>query len=193
MKKLVIVLAVAMLSVGAFGRDFVDPAVVTNDNTNIHSQDNSLATSWCAYKAYPWTWGGHWEWDSINVATIKVYMDVGMWVSVYNCTGLKIKVNQDTVTTYSGSTTMKVSCNIPLTFGYSWAPESTFIGALDGDPSFNPSSLTPGTNQVVTVTLKLKNVDLSAYAGGTNCQFIGTLTVKVKPTLTVTIPSSGGC
>lgn len=48
---------------------------------------------------------------------IKVVMNVGYYVSIKNCTGLKIKLNQEGIHQYKGCTDFEVKCNFDLELG----------------------------------------------------------------------------
>jgi hypothetical protein len=180
LKKTLFVMTVALLTVGAYGRDYVTPEGDTVDweYDGNHSER----------KAESWNWPA--TYDYKEVCVIPVRMDVGFWIKVIDCKDKKLNLKQIEIHKYAGSVDLAIQCNVNIQLSASWSKAS-------GMPTMNQDSLsvTPSTldapGGTVTVYLKLKDVDLGGLAGGQNCLQVGTVTLKVRPNVKPVL--AGGC
>jgi hypothetical protein len=177
MKKCVFIMAIALLSVGVYGRDFITPSVDSGVGGGVEKE---TADGNCFYKGYAWEWPGHWTYDWAEIAKITVKMDIGFWIKIKDCEKLELKLKQDSIKVYSGSTTVTISTNTGIDIGLDWASTPPFAGDKD-TLTATPPSLPKGNDQAVVIFLKLKNVDLSKYDGGQKCVEVGKITIKVRP------------
>jgi len=182
LKKSVFVLAIALLSVGAYARDYVTPAGSTVD------WEYDGATS--ERKAESYNWPAQYLMQDICV--IPVRMDVGFWIKVNGCKDLVLNLKQVEIHKYSGSIDVSIVCNVNIKLEVSWSKLSGMPTINQDSLSVTPSSLdAPGGT--VTIALKVKDVDLSGFTStqvGT-CIQIGTVTLKVRPNVTPQL--AGGC
>ena len=181
MKKLVLVLAVALLSVGAYARDYVTPQGSTVDweFDGNHSER----------KAEAWNWPA--TYDMQDVCVIPVKMDVGFWIKVVDCKKKELKLKQVEIHKYAGSVDVAIVCNVNLKLEAKWSKASGMPTMNQDSISVTPSTLdAPGGT--VTIALKLKDVDLSQMTGGTNCLQVGTVTLRVRPNLSPVLASGCG-
>jgi hypothetical protein len=180
MKKALFIVAVALLSVGAYARDYVTPEGSTVDweYDGKHSER----------KAESWNWPA--SYNSQDICVIPVRMDVGFWIKVNNCKDLKLDLKQVEIHKYQGQVDVSLVCNVSIKLSVSWSKASG-MPTMDQDYlSVTPSTLdAPGGT--VTIKLGLKNVDLGGLQGGTNCLQVGTVTLKVAPNVTPVL--AGGC
>lgn len=180
MKKVVFIVAIALLSVGAYARDYVTPQGSTVD------WEYDGATSERKAESYNWPA----SYSSQDICVIPVRMDIGFWIKVNGCKDLKLDLKQVSIHKYSGSVDVSINCNVNIALSVSFAKDSTVDVGGGNDVSVSPSTLNaPGGT--VTISLTLKDVDLSKLEGGKNCVQVGTVTLKVKPNVTPTL--AGGC
>jgi hypothetical protein len=170
MKKVLFVVAIALLSVGAYARDYVTPQGSTVD----WEYDGSNSER----KAEAWNWPA--TYSAQDVCVIPVRMDIGFWIKVNSCKDLKLDLKQVEIHKYQGQVDVSLVCNVGIKLSVSWSKAS-------GMPTINQDylSVTPSTldapGGTVTIKLGLKDVDLSAMQGGVNCLQVGTVTLKVQP------------
>ncbi len=130
-------------------------------------------------KAESWNWPAEYKYQA--VCRIPVKMDVGFWVRVKGCKDAVLKLHQDSIRKYSGTITLSVQCNVAIDLAVDWSANSGMPVSKDY-ANINPPNLSaPGGD--VTVSLGLKDVDLSAFkseAVGT-CIEVGSVTIKVRP------------
>jgi hypothetical protein len=180
MKKALFIVAVALISVGAYARDFVTPQGSTVDWEYDGSNSERKAESWnwpATYTAQP-------------ICVIPVKMDIGFWIKVNGCKDLVLKLKQVDIHTYKGTVDVSLVCNVNIKLSVSWSRDDSKLSSGDSSTSVTPSSLAaPGGT--VTVMLQLSNVDLSTLPGGSNCVQVGTMTLKVAPDVTPAL--AGGC
>jgi len=174
-------MAVALLSVGAYARDYVTPAGSTVD----WEYDGSNSER----KAESWNWPA--SYSSQDICTIPVKMDVGFWIKVNGCKDLVLNLKQQEIHVYKGSVDVSVVCNVSIKLSVSWSKSSSVnLGGYGSSVSVSPSTLdAPGGT--CTISLTLSSVDLSGLQGGTNCLQVGTVTLKVTPNVTPCL--CGGC
>lgn len=178
MKKVVFIVAIAMLSVGAYARDFVTPQGSTVD------WEYDGATS--ERKAESYNWPAEYKYQ--DICAIPVRMDVGFWIKVSGCKDKRLNLKQVSIHQYSGSVDVSISCNVNIELA------TYYTGKVDvggwSESSVSPSTLnSPGGT--ATISVALHDVDLSKLAGGTNCLEVGTVTLQVRPNVTPTL--KGGC
>jgi hypothetical protein len=181
LKKSVFVLAIALLSVGAYARDYVTPAGSTVD------WEFDGATS--ERKAESYNWPATYDYQDICVIPVK--MDVGFWIKVNGCKDLVLNLKQVEIHKYAGTVDVSIVSNVNIKLSVSWSKLSSVNlgGSYGNSVSVNPSSLAaPGGT--VTISLTLTSVDLSNLVGGQNCLQVGTVTLKVRPDVT---PVLAGC
>jgi len=188
LKKSVFVLTVALLTVGAYARDFVTPAGDTVD----WEYDGSNSER----KAESWNWPA--TYDMKDICVIPVRMDVGFWIKVNGCKDLKLDLKQVQIHKYSGSVDVSITCNVNIALSVSWSKSSDIdLGGYSSSASVSPSTLdAPGGT--VTVSLTLSDVDLQSIvkstrgvAAGQNCVQVGTITLRVRPNVKPAL--AGGC
>jgi hypothetical protein len=181
MKKCVLVLAVALLSVGAYARDYVTPEGSTVDweFDGNHSER----------KAESWNWPATYDYQDICVIPVK--MDVGFWIKVVDCKKKELKLKQVEIHKYSGTVDVALQTNVNIQLSVSWSKASGVdLGGYGHSESVSPSTLdAPGGT--VTISLTLKDVNLANLTGGQNCLQVGTVTLKVRPNLKPVL--AGGC
>ena len=181
MKKCLFVMAIALLSVGAYARDYVTPAGSTVDweFDGNHSER----------KAESWNWPATYDYQDICV--IPVRMDVGFWIKVNGCKDLRLDLKQVEIHKYSGCVDVTLVSNVNIKLSVSWSKKSGVdLGGYSSSVSVTPSSLAaPGGT--VSVCLTLSSVDLSKLLGGTNCFEVGSVTLKVRPDVTPQL--AAGC
>jgi hypothetical protein len=178
LKKSLFVMTVALLSVGAYGRDFVTPEGDTVDweYDGNHSER----------KAESWNWPA--TYDFKDICVIPVRMDVGFWIKIVDCRDKKLDLKQVSIHKYSGSVNISIVTNVNIALSVSYSQTADIGGS--GSPSVSPSTLdAPGGT--VTISLTRSDVDLSKLAGGSNCVQIGTVTLKVRPNVKPNL--AGGC
>jgi len=185
MKKALLIVAVALLSTGAYARTYVTPAGSTVD-WEYNGADSER-------KAESWNWPA--TYTSQQICVIPVKMDIGFWIKVNNCTNLVLNLKQTEIHKYSGSVDVSITCNVNIKLSVSWAIASG-VNLSGSDMSYgssvsiSPSSLAaPGGT--ATISLTLSNVSLMNVAGGTNCLQVGTVTLSVVPDVTPCL--CGGC
>jgi hypothetical protein len=181
MKKVVFIVAIALLSVGAYARDYVTPTGSTVD------WEYDGATSERKAESYNWPA----SYNAQDICVIPVRMDVGFWIKVNGCKDLKLNLKQVEIHKYSGSVDVSINTNVNIKLSASWSKDANVnLGGYGNSVSVNPSTLdAPGGT--VTVSLTLTNVDLSNLQGGQNCLQVGTVTLKVTPNVTPCL--CGGC
>jgi len=180
LKKSLFVVAIALLSVGAYARDYVTPAGSTVD----WEYDGANSER----KAESWNWPATYDYQDICVIPVK--MDVGFWIKVNGCKDLVINLKQVEIHKYAGSVDVSIVSNVNIKLSVSWSKASGMPTMNQDTLSVTPSSLdAPGGT--VTIALKLKDVDLSQMVGGQNCLQVGTVTLKVRPNVTPQL--AGGC
>jgi hypothetical protein len=181
LKKTLFVMTVALLTVGAYGRDYVTPEGDTVDweYDGNHSER----------KAEAWNWPATYDYRDICVIPVK--MDVGFWIKVVDCKKKELKLKQVEIHKYSGSVDVSIQCNVNIQLSVGWSKASGVdLGGYGHSESVSPSTLdAPGGT--VTISLTLKDVNLQNLAGGTNCIQVGTVTLKVRPNVRPVL--EGGC
>ncbi|MCU0913566.1 MAG: hypothetical protein MUC88_03255 [Planctomycetes bacterium] len=181
LKKSLLVMAIAVLSTGAYARDYVTPDGSTVD----WEFDGNSAER----KAEAWNWPA--TYDFQDVCVIPVKMDVGFWIKVVDAKKKELKLKQVEIHKYAGSVDVQIITNVNLKLEAKWSKAS-------GMPTMNQDSLsvTPSTldapGGTVTIALKLKDVDLSQLQGGQNCLQVGTVTLRVRPAVTPQLASGCG-
>ena len=181
LKKSVFVLAIALLSVGAYARDYVTPA-----GSNVDWEYDG-ATSERKAESYNWPA----SYNSQDIAVIPVRMDVGFWIKVNGAKDLRLNLKQVEIHKYSGTVDVSIVCNVNIKLSVSWSKDANVnLGGYGSSVSVAPSTLdAPGGT--VTISLTLSSVDLSNLVGGQNCLQVGTVTLKVAPNVTPQL--AGGC
>jgi hypothetical protein len=181
LKKSLFVMTVALLTVGAYGRDYVTPAGDTVDweYDGNHSER----------KAESWNWPA--TYDMRDICTIPVRMDVGFWIKVVNCKDKKLNLKQVEIHKYSGSVDVDIQTNVNLVLGVYWSKkDGVDLGGYWADAGVSPGTLdAPGGK--VTISLTLGDVNLSKLTGGTNCITVGSVTLQVRPNVKPVL--AGGC
>lgn len=118
-----------------------------------------------------------------EITTIPVVMDIGFWIRVKDQDKLQIKLNQDTIHTYSGCTNVVVETNTCLTFSCSITAVTVDGGAVV--PGSYSCSVSPADINAPGGTLsacaKLTDADLSKVAGGTKNVHVANVTLRVVP------------
>lgn len=118
-----------------------------------------------------------------EITTIPVVMDVGYWVRIKDQDKLKIVLSQDSIHTYSGSTTLTVETNSSLTFSASIAKVSkdgNVVVPGNYSTSISPANIdAPGGT--LTVSAKITDADLSKVPGGSKGVHVANVTIKVVP------------
>jgi hypothetical protein len=182
MKKALFIVAVALLSVGAYARDYVTPAGSTVD----WEYDGSTSER----KAESYNWPA--SYNSQDICVIPVRMDVGFWIKVNSCKDLKLNLKQVEIHKYSGSVDVSINTNVSIKLSASWTKDANVnLGSSYGNSvSVTPSTLDP-QGGTVTIALTLTSVDLQNLTGGNNCLQVGTVTLKVTPNVTPCL--CGGC
>jgi hypothetical protein len=181
LKKSLFVMTVALLTVGAYGRDFVTPAGDTVDweYDGNHSER----------KAESWNWPA--TYDFKDICVIPVRMDVGFWIKIVDCKDKKLDLKQVSIHKYSGSVDVSIQCNVNISLNAVWNKASGVdLGGYGKSVGVSPSNLdAPGGT--VTISLTLTDVNLANLAGGTNCIQVGTVTLQVRPNVKPVL--AGGC
>jgi len=167
----IFVLAVSLLTVGAYARDYVTPAGDTVD----WEYDGSSSER----KAESWNWPA--TYDYKDVCTIPVRMDVGFWVKVIDCKDKKLDLKQVSIHKYSGSVDVAIQCNVNIQLSVFWTKASGVdLGSYGKSVGVSPSTLdAPGGT--VTISLTLTDVNLANLVGGANAIQVGTVTLQVRP------------
>jgi len=181
MKKALFVVAIALLSVGAYARDYVTPTGSTVD----WEYDGTTSER----KAESWNWPA--TYSSQDVCVIPVKMDVGFWVKVNSCKDLVLKLKQVEIHKYSGTVDVSINCNVSMKLSVSWSKDANVnLGSYSSSVGVAPSTIdAPGGT--CTISLTLSSVDLQNMQGGVNCLQVGTVTLKVAPNVTPCL--CGGC
>jgi hypothetical protein len=139
-------------------------------------------------KGESWSWPA--EYKYMPVCIIPVKMDIGFWVRVEKCKDAVIKMQQTAIRKYSGSTDLKVVCNVAIDLAVDFA--ATVNGLGDKGASVTPNHLeVPGGT--ITVSAWVNNFDIANskdLAVGT-CIKVGEVTLKVRPAVTPQL--SGAC
>jgi len=112
------------------------------------------------------------------ITQIPVVMDIGYWVQITN-QDAKIKLVQDTISSYSGCTTLHMKTNTKVAVSADIQSNGRVVGEYSvsvdsGSPVSKPSG-------DVVVCAKLINADLSGIDGGLKDQDVATVTIKVVP------------
>jgi hypothetical protein len=182
LKKSVFVLAIALLSVGAYARDYVTPTGSTVD------WEYDGATS--ERKAESYNWPAAYLMQDICVIPVK--MDVGFWIKVNGCKDLVMKLSQVEIHKYSGTLDISIVCNVNIKLEASFT-KGTGMPSMGTDfCTVTPSTLdAPGGT--VVLALKIKDVDLAGFTSAQvgTCIQIGTVTLKVRPNVNPQL--AGGC
>jgi hypothetical protein len=181
LKKSLFVVAIALLSVGAYAREYVTP-----DGSNVDWEYDGANSE---RKAESYNWPA--SYNSQDICTIPVRMDVGFWIKVNGCKDLKLNLKQVEIHKYSGSVDVSINCNVNIKLSVSWSKASGVdLGGYGSSVSVSPSTLdAPGGT--VTISLTLKDVNLQNLEGGKNCLTVGSVTLKVAPNVTPNL--AGGC
>jgi hypothetical protein len=118
---------------------------------------------------------------AMDLMTIPVKMDIGMYIGVSN-QNVSIKLTQQDIHTYTGCTNVTVKCNFNATLSTSIAKVTT-NGDVSGTftSSVTPSTITMGTT-TVSVCATLTNAQIQNITGGTKDVQVATVTLKVAPT-----------
>ncbi len=171
-KKGIFVLAVSLLTVGAYARDYVTPAGDTVD----WEYDGSNSER----KAEAWNWPA--TYDFKDVCVIPVKMDVGFWIKVLDSKKKELKLKQVEIHKYAGSVDVTIQCNVNIALNVYWTKKD---GVDLGGSYYAQASVSPGTldapGGTATISLTLGDVDLSKLMGGANAIQVGTVTLQVRP------------
>jgi len=171
LKKGILVLAVSLLTVGAYARDFVTPAgdMVDWEFDGSNSERKAESFNWPA------------SYDFRTVCVIPVKMDVGFWIRVLDCQKKELRLKQVEIHKYSGSVDVTIQCNVNIDLNVYWTKkDGVDLGGYSASAGVSPGTLdAPGGT--VTVSLTLGDVDLSRLIGGTNSIQVGTVTLQVRP------------
>jgi len=183
MKKALFIVAVALLSVGAYARDYVTPQGSTVD----WEFDGSNSER----KAETWNWPS--QYIDQDLCVIPVKMDVGFWIKVNSCKDLVLKLKQVEIHKYSGTLDVSIVSNVNIKMSVSWSKDSSVnLGGYSSSAGISPSTLNaPGGT--ATISLTLSSVDLSNLVGGTNCLQVGTITLKVAPNVSPSLAMANYC
>jgi hypothetical protein len=181
LKKGLFTAAIVLLSVGAYAREYVTP-----EGSNVDWEYDGASAE---RKAESYNWPAAYQ--SQDICTIPVRMDVGFWIKVNGAKDLKLNLKQVEIHKYSGSVDVSINCNVNIKLGVSWSKASNIdLGGYSSSVSVSPSTLdAPGGT--VTVNLTLSNVNLQNLQGGQNCLQVGVVTLKVTPNVTPQL--AGGC
>jgi len=184
MKKCVFIMAIALLSVGAYGRDFVTPAGVDSGNSPdwLNNKGKEMKA-----ENYEWpvdTADFYIPFQAQNICTFKVKMDVGYWIQIDNCRDLVMNLKQIEIHKYTGCVQLKVSTNVDIKLGAFFTKTEANL-SFDNNPVFGwaPSDVVAkgAEGQKINLTMTLNKVNLAKLNGGDNCKEIGTITITVKP------------
>jgi hypothetical protein len=113
-----------------------------------------------------------------ELMTIPVKMDIGYWVRV-KTQDIEIKLDQESISTYSGCVNVPIECNFALVVS---ASIEDLAGGVSGDFSVaiaNPN--VPAGGGSIDVCAKLENANLTGTTGGTTNVPVATVTLKVVP------------
>jgi hypothetical protein len=131
-------------------------------------------------KAESYNWPAEYKYQAI--CKIPVKMDIGFWIRVVGAKDLVLKLHQDAISKYSGSLDVTIQCNVNIQLAVEWTKAAGMPTINQDWCTVTPSSLdAPGGT--VTVSLGLKDVDLSGFQSGqvgTNVE-VGSVTLKVRP------------
>jgi hypothetical protein len=134
-------------------------------------------------KAESWNWPAEYKYQA--VCKIPVKMDIGFWIRVVGCKDCELKLHQDAIRKYSGSIDLQIVCNVNIQLAADWVKASGMPTINKDWCTVTPSSLdAPGGT--VTVSLGLKDVDLSGFQSGqvgTGIE-VGSVILKVRPNVT---------
>lgn len=104
-----------------------------------------------------------------EIATIRVIMDVGYWITVKDQANRTIKMQQVDVTRYSGCRDFSVENNFPLTLTASISSTGVVGGRYSTDfgPGVGSVDLDPGTN-TVQICAYLRDADMRNQTPASN-------------------------
>jgi hypothetical protein len=181
MKKVVFIVAIALLSVGAYARDYVTP-----EGSKVDWEYDGATSE---RKAESYNWPATYDYQDICV--IPVRMDVGFWIKVNGCKDLRINLKQVEIHKYSGCVDVSINSNVNIRLSTSWAKkDGVDLGGYGNSTSVTPNTLdAPGGT--VTVCVTLTSVNRQNLQGGQNCFEVGTVTLRVRPNVTPVL--AGGC
>ncbi len=138
-------------------------------------------------KAESWNWPA--TYDYIPVCDIRVQMDVGFWIRLDGCRDQIIKLKQRMINQYGGQTTCTAYTNVATEWKADFVKKDGIdLGGYDKkaavDPSkFESTQTLAAKKQVITIKLKLWDVDLKNLPAGTRCLDIGWVRVSVRPSV----------
>jgi hypothetical protein len=134
--------------------------------------------------------GESWNWpatyDYVPICDIRVQMDVGFWIKITGCRDSIIKLKQRMVNQYGGQTTCTAQTNVATQWKAEFVKKEGFdLGGYNKEAAVDPSTFdaTGASTKVLTVKLKMWDVDLKNLPAGTNCLDIGWVRLSVRPTV----------
>lgn len=179
LKKAVFVAAMLLITGAVYA---AQPGGV-NGNVSWEEWDNNANI-----KAEVYNWPATYDYQPIIAIPVK--MDVGFWIRIDGYKDLVMKLRQVAIRKYQGSITgVNVHCNVDIQLAVDFSLVSGFPGAVDYK-TVTPSTLAaPGGT--ITLSAGIKDVNLQNLTPTGDCIDVGTLTLKVRPNITPTLP--GGC
>ncbi len=191
LKKMLVVTAVLLMAGTAFGgwnSKFTNPVDANHPATFDRTVDwevNTDNSNITQRKGEVWNWPA--SYDFIDIGKINVRMEVGFWIKLDCKDNQNLTLKQKSIAEYGGKTTCKAYTNVATEWKAEFAKKDgiDFGGDWDKKVGVDPSTFdsTKGKKQDLVIWMKLWGVALGALTPTKDCLDIGTITVKVRPTI----------
>jgi hypothetical protein len=197
LKKMLVVAAILLMAGTAFGgwaTKFTDPVDANHPATYDRTVDwerNTDNSNITQRKGEVWNWPA--SYDFVDIGKINVRMEIGFWIRLDCKDKQNLTLKQRAIDQYGGSTTCKAYTNVATEWkaSYSDNDEGKKLGGKR-DVAVDPSTFDAKPNgQNLTIKCKIWEVSLKNMTPSKDCVNIGTITIKVRPTVRPNIFMSG--
>jgi hypothetical protein len=179
-KKILFTIAVALLVTTANAG-----IVVTN-----HTAGDHAAVKVEGHETLNYDWPISWSYDSVNICTIPVKMEIGMYIKIIDCNKKEIWLRQvpcgdvgasdSHYPCYAGSVTVKAIANFNAKLGLSTSKDGSILDNLTCGITSGDVVPGDGNQHDVVISCKSTKAKLWAHAPGDKVN-VGSVTITVKP------------
>jgi hypothetical protein len=136
-------------------------------------------------KGESWSWPAQYKFQPVCLIPVK--MDIGFWVRVINCKDAVIKMTQNEIRKYSGSTKLTIKTNVSIDLAVDFVPldDQKIKDALgDYGASVDPDHVDPPEAQItVSAWVNDFHIDKSGALSVGSLIQVGNVTLKVRPSV----------
>jgi hypothetical protein len=179
-KKSLIAIAVALLVTTANAG-----IVVTNHNVGDHA-----AVKVEGHETLNYDWPISWSYESVNICTIPVKMEIGMYIKIIDCNKKEIWLRQVPCSDvgagdgdypcYAGSVTVQAIANFEAKLGLSTSKDGSILDNLNCGITSGDVVPGDGNTHDVVISCKSTKAKLWAHSPGDKVN-VGSVTITVKP------------